>query len=400
MKILQINSNVGIGSTGRIVEGIGLKILEQKGWKSIVAFGREGSKSKSEILKIGNVWDVYCHVVLTRLTDRNGIYSTRSTKKLLKKVIQFAPDIIHLHNVHAYYINYKLLFDFLNEYEIPVVWTFHDCWPFTGHCVYFDSVGCNKWESECFSCPQSNTYPKSFYDNSRSNYQLKKQLYSNSKNLTIVTVSDWLSENVKRSFLSKHRIETIYNGVDIHAFNPIKSSELESIGNNQFVILGVASPWTERKGLVDFISLRSRLCRNSFLLILIGLNSQQIRALPKGILGVKKTNSTQELADYYSRADVYLNMTYEDNFPTTNIEALACGTPVITYSTGGSPEAVCDLTGFVVPKGDISGVVEKIEFIKLMGKEKFANECRKRAVEQFNGNENYAKYIEIYKSLI
>lgn len=279
--------------------------------------------------------------------------------------------MINLHNIHGYYLNVEILFEYLAKTDIPVVWTLHDCWPFTGHCSYFDRYHCEKWKSGCHHCPNSKGYPKSlFLDCSKTNYARKKELFNKPKNITFVAVCNWMANNVKASFLGGYPVETIYNGVDVETFRPRfeglngSNSLKAKLGINESakVVLGVASTWDRRKGLDDFVKLRTMMT-DEYAIVLVGLNDKQIAALPEGVIGIKRTESVDQLAELYSLADVFVNPTYVDNFPTTNIEALACGTPVVTYRTGGSPEAIDEKTGMVVNQGEMNLLLPAVEFV-------------------------------------
>ena len=399
MKILQINTTLNWGSTGRIAEEIGLLIQENKS-ESYIAYGRYNNPSQSNSYHIGNKFDFYFHALQTRLFDNHGLASKKETEKLIKYIKEIQPDIIHLHNIHGYYINYKILFSFLSKLNKPIVWTLHDCWSFTGHCSHFSYKKCYRWKTQCNNCPEKRNYPASYFiDRSKLNFLDKKEAFTSINKMTIVTVSKWLSDEVKSSFLQKYPVKTIYNGINLDTFKPTENTIKAKEFINKFVILGIASVWTERKGYNDFINLRS-LLPSDYIIILIGLSKQQIKKLPKGIIGIQRTNSIQELAEYYSLANVFFNPTWEDNFPTTNLEALACGTPVITYHTGGSIEAIDENTGFIVEQGDLNTTVQKIKFIKSEGKEKYKTPCRQRATQFYNKNERYEEYIELYNSIL
>lgn len=391
MKIFQINSTCGYGSTGRIAVDI-LKEVEKNGGEGIIAYGRNTAPDGVSSYKITTETDVKIHGVLSRITDRQGFYSTSATKKLIEKIKEYNPDIIHLHNVHGYYLNIKTLFEFLKEYNKPIVWTLHDCWAFTGHCAYFSFYGCEKWKTECNNCPLKKDYPSSLVlDNSKKNFNEKKELFTSLDNVTLVTPSVWLADLVKESFLQKFSVKVINNGIDLKKFKPTKSDFREENGlENKQIILGVASVWEERKGLKDFIELSKKLTENQQI-VLVGLNDSQLADLPKNIIGIKRTNSVDELAQLYSVADVFVNTTYEDNYPTTNLEAISCGTPVITYRTGGSPESVVEGNGFVVEKGDIPAVIEALK--KVDG-------CKTETRDKFNASLKYKEYVDLYKALL
>ena len=393
--LLQINVTANWGSTGKIAEDIG-RIAISQGWKSYIAYGRATNPtSSSSLIPIGNKWDMYFHGMQSRILDNHGLASKTATRNLIKKIEEIKPDIIHIHNIHGYFINYEILFEYLSSSGKPIVWTLHDCWPFTGHCAYFDMVNCEKWKNGCNECQHKSTYPASFLmSNSGQNYKKKKDSFLSLKKLTLVPVSNWLSDLLEKSFLANVNKRTIHNGIDINKFKPTQTTN-----QSTKTILGVASIWEKRKGLEDFIKLRE-LLPDEYNIRLIGLSNKQIATLPKGITGISRTNNFEELLEHYSKADVYVNPTYEDNFPTTNLEAMACGTPVITYRTGGSPESVTEQTGIVVDKGNIEQLIDAIETIFKNGKQHYSTVCREHAVKYYNKDDKFNEYIELYKSLL
>lgn len=404
LKIFQINSVINTGSTGRIAEEIGQKAIAA-GWQSYIAYGRETNRpSQSHKIRIGNDWDIRLHGLQTRLLDNHslGLSSKGATKKLIRQIEKIKPDIIHLHNLHGYYLNIEVLFNYLATKDIPIVWTLHDCWSFTGHCAHFESVGCYKWKAHCYKCPLTRSYPASFLlDRSKSNFTDKKRLFNSAKNLTIIPVSNWLHNHLKESFLSEHTIKTIYNGVDLNIFRPDeRRTDIKQNYNlnNKFVLLGVSSIWNKSKGLDDFIEL-STMIDSDTIIILVGLQKEQIENLPNNIIGIEKTDSQKELAELYATSDLFVNPTYGDTFPTTNLEALACGTPVVTYKTGGSPEAITNETGFIVEKGNLKGVLKAIDVVRQKGKKHYPPLCRQRAEEYFNKDDRYQEYLELYDQL-
>ena len=283
--LLQINSVVNYGSTGRIVEELG-QLAINNGWRSYVAYGRNSNKSKSKLIKIGTACDVKTHGLQTRLFDRHGLGSCNATKKLIEQIKEIKPDIIHLHNLHGYYLNINVLFKYLNVSNIPIVWTFHDCWAMTGHCSYFDFAGCDKWKTECYNCPQKKEYPSSFgLDQSKRNYNLKRELFTSVNNLTIVPVSKWLEGIVRQSFLAKFPIQVINNGINIDIFHALQDFSIRDKYKlkDKFIILGVANVWEHRKGLKDFIELSINLDLN-YQIILVGLTESQKKKLPSNII--------------------------------------------------------------------------------------------------------------------
>jgi putative colanic acid biosynthesis glycosyltransferase len=400
-KLLQINSVVNSGSTGRIAEEIAHTAIAS-GWESYIAFGRNERYSESNLIRIGNDLGIKMHGLQTRLFDRHGLGSVKSTKLFIQQVDKIKPDIIHLHNIHGYYINIEILFNYLSKVDVPVVWTLHDCWSITGHCTHFSYVGCEKWRTKCYSCPQKNEYPASlFIDRSEKNYILKNELFNSLSNLTLVPVSQWLSDILKDSFLRKYPSSVINNGINTSVFKPTGNNEFrERYGlQNKFILLGVASIWSQRKGLEDFIEL-SKTLGADYQIILVGLTRKQKDQLPLEILGIERTESVEELAELYASSDVYINTTYEDTFPTTNLESLACGTPVITYNTGGSPESIDESTGIVVEQGNISKLVEAIRVIKDNGKQYYSDACVNRVNRLYKKEDRYKEYIDLYESLI
>lgn len=399
--LLQINSVCNSGSTGRIAEGIG-NVAIKNGWTSYIAYGRYANPSKSKTIKIGSKLDNYIQVFNTRVFDRHGYNSKRATKKLIEQINDIKPDIIHLHNIHGYYLNMELLFNFLSSINIPVVWTLHDCWAYTGHCTHYAFVQCDKWKTHCGKCPEIHVYPKSYMDNSFKNFDLKKRLFNSIKDLNLIPVSRWLENETKQSFLSGNKITQIYNGVDIKTFNPKDPSKIKIDRRiaGKFIILGAAGTWSKRKGIDDFVVL-SKLLEKDEIIILVGISKAQKKELPENIIGITKTESVDELSLYYNLSDVFVNLTWEDSFSMTNLEALACGTPVVTYKTGGAVETIEDsVTGYIVQQGNIDEVKKMIQKIKHKGKEYFSQECRQRAVKCFNKEDRFKEYIRLYERLL
>jgi len=402
MKLLQINSTVNSGSVGRIAEDIGRVAISQ-GHQSYIAFGRGNRPSQSQLIRIGSQLDVYLHGMKSLLFDRHGFGSRAASMKFVEQIKEINPDVIHLHGLHGYYINIAVLFNFLEKFNKPVLWTFHDCWSFTGHCSYFEHEGCFKWKEQCSKCPKTRFYPKSLWiDNSRVNYVDKKVIFNKISNLHIITPSKWLEKYVKESFLMSHPARTIHNGIDLNVFrvngNDNVIHGIHSISNKPYII-GVANVWSKRKGFSDFVELRERIDKN-INIVIVGLDTETVKKLPAGIIGLQRTESVQELANLYANALCYVNPTYQDNFPTTNIEALACGTPVITYNTGGSPEAVDEQTGRVVEKGDINGLVHAINEVCAINRNLWRTHCRKRAEEHFDKDKQFLEYLKLYEQLL
>ena len=389
MKVVQINT-FPYKSTGTIMMNIH-KCLQKNDVESYVAWGR-GRKSENEYeIFMNDKIGVYWHGLYTRVTDKTGFASKRSTKRLLKKLDEIKPDIVHLHNIHGYYINIEMLFNYLKENKIKTVWTLHDCWAFTGHCAYFTCVNCNKWKDECHDCPQLNTYPISYNDNSKWNYDKKKDLFTG-LNLTIVTPSQWLAELVKSSFLNDYDVEVINNGIDTEIFKPRKSDFRKKYGlEDKKIILGVASEWTERKGLKDFIEL-SKLIDKDEIIVLVGLNDKQIKNLPNNIIGIKRTENAIQLAEIYTAADVYFSPSIEETFGMTILESIACGTKSIVYKGTAMEELVNEDNGFCIDIGDLNFVSKTIKEVKKIKEDGRINDSK------ILSKIMATKYFELYKT--
>lgn len=392
-KLFQINECLNY-STGNISQSIGNAAISI-GWDSWIAYSsREPAvPSFSHIIKVGGFLNPYIHYAENRLFDREGLSSRRATRELIKQIKEIKPDIVQLHNIHDHWLNYRILFEYLNSTDIKVVWTFHDCWAFTGHCFHFVTKDCQKWKTECHDCPLQREYPKSLIDRSRKNFELKKRLFTSNPNLTIVGCSNWMADLVHMSFLKDKRIEVIHNGIDLNVFKPSGSKPNDGI----FRVLAVSNVWNKEKGYYDILKLREYLPAD-YEITIVGLTADQLKELPKGIKGIQRTQNVQEMVNLYSSADVLINPTYADTFPTINIEALACGTPVITYKTGGSPEIIDEKTGIVVEQGNLEALTNAIT--SLREKPLDSKECRKRAETLFNKEERFKDYINLYEQLL
>lgn len=345
MKYVQVNS-VPHGSTGSIMMGLHGKLLDE-GVDSYVCWGRGRSAKGERELKFGTDLGFYGDVLRTRFDGRAGFHSRGATRRLLAWLDEIDPDVVHLHNIHGYYVNIEMLFEWLASHRCHVKWTLHDCWAFTGHCAYFTYVKCAQWQSHCAyfeGCPQLGTYPKTFCRrNCARNFEDKRRIFTSvpSERMTLITPSHWLEGLVKQSFLKAYPVEVRHNTVDKSVFKPTPSDFRERYGiGDRFMILGIASPWTERKGLGDFVRLARELDPGRYAVVLVGLTKKQVKRLPKEIIALERTSSLQELAGIYSAADVLFNPTREDNYPTVNLEAEACSTPVVTYDVGGCGETV------------------------------------------------------------
>lgn len=381
-----INSVCGIRSTGRICTDIA-DALEKQGHEVKIAYGRFDVPEiyKKYAVKIGNQLGVYFHAGEALLMDNSGMLSKNVTVKFIEWVKEYNPDVIHLHNIHGYYIHVPTLFNYLKECNKKILWTLHDCWSFTGHCAYFDFVDCKKWKTGCFSCELKHEYPPSvLLDKSKENYLVKKNMFTGISNMTLITPSKWLADLVKESYLKEYDVKVIHNQINYNVFYPVASDLKEKYHIlDKKVVLGVASIWEKRKGLDDFVQLSQKL-NEDYVIVLIGLNKKQLKSIPKNVIGIEHTSNVQELAQWYSCADVFLNLTYEDNYPTTNLEAIACGTPVITYNTGGSPESA-KYYGMTVEKGNLEEVAD------IVSKEQYKN-CRKEDIT----DDFISSYLQLY----
>lgn len=396
MKILQINSVYGIKSTGRIAKDLAL-LQEKHGIEAVVACSSSRDTSDKVFSMNSNGLYEKGNILLTRLFGRHGFYSKSATRRLIKFMGSVKPDIIHLHNIHGHYVNVKMLFEYIAKHKIPVVWTLHDCWTFTGHCPHFDYIGCEKWKTGCHHCSQRRGYPGSwFFDRSKKNYKDKKRLFTLVERMHIVTPSNWLAGLAKQSYLGKYPVSVIHNGIDTQAFTPVDSDVKARLGlEGKFVILGIVTALSGRKGGEYFAKLSEMLSEDEHILLLSYAGDPAL--LPHNITAVKRTDSTKELAEIYSAADVFVNPTLEDTFPTVNIESLACGTPVVTFNTGGSGESLTEECGVVVPKGDAQALYQGIQKVKQGG---YSPEvCRNRGL-QFRRDLRFEDYIGVYESLL
>lgn len=380
MRIAQICTNVMSGSVGSIVRNL-CKEIESNGDEYLICYGRGKDPIEFNNYKFDTKLDVYYHVFLARLFDSDGLHSKHATRRLIKRLKMFNPDVVHIHCLHGYYINYPILFDYFENSRVKVVWTMHDCWAFTGHCCYYDFNKCNKWMKECNKCKYMKAYPKSIIiSRSKRNYLMKKKIFNLIEKMTIVTPSKWLKEELGKSFLNDKQIVVINNGIDTSVF--YRNDKILK----QKIILGVASIWDERKGLNDFIQL-SRVLPDNYKIRIIGASKKQVEELSLyDIEVIERTNNVEELVYEYNRALVLFNPTYEDNYPTVNLEANACGLPVITYNTGGSGECLInEKFGYIINVKDYTTFISLIEKIDIYGKlnENTKVLSKKKMIEQY-----------------
>lgn len=396
--ILFINS-VGYGSTGKIVKSISV-LCENSGYSTYICLpkGRHNKESGKNIILFGNRLSEDSHIILSRITGKSGIYSYFATKGLIKKLKKIKPDIVHLHNLHSGYINLPLLFDYIKQSNIKVVWTLHDCWAFTGHCPHFIMAKCDKWKTGCYKCPQYREYPKSLFDNSSKMFKLKEKWFTSVSNLTVITPSRWLAGLVKQSFLNDYPVKVINNGIDLSVFKPTEGNfrEKYSIPQDKIVLLGVAFGWGKRKGLDVFIELAKRL-PNNYQIVLVGTSDKTDKLLPKNIVSIHMTQNQTELAEIYTAADLFVNPTREEVLGLVNVEALACGTPVLTFNSGGSSECVDETCGSVVDCDDVDGLESEIK--RICTEKPYSKEACLVRAKSFDMNERFREYIELYKEI-
>ena len=397
MKVLQINVVYPNGSTGKIAKGI-QQLCREKGIENIVAY-RYKEKSAPEYddtMTVSSWWDCHVHNRLVRYLLVPGLFSRVKTARFLKKVDKFAPDIIHLHNIHGSFINFPLLFEYVKKHDIKLIWTLHDCWAFTGYCPYFTAIDCDKWHTDCSECPVAKGAVGGIINAPEYVLKKKRQSIGGVKDMTVVTPSVWLADLAKQSYLAQYPIMTIHNGIDLSIFKPTESDFRQKYGlENKKILLGVAFDWGFRKGLDIFVRLAEDL-PDEYAIVMVGTNDEVDKQLPQNIISVHRTNNQQELAQIYSAADLFVNPTREDNFPTVNIESLACGTPVLTFKTGGSPEALTDKCGSVVEYDNYGAFKAEIERI-CTEKPYTAQSCVSRAAE-FDMNNKFGEYVALYES--
>ena len=397
MKVLQINSVCGTGSTGRIAVQIS-DYLNQHNVENYIAYGF-GNSERPNTFCFGNSLDAHLHSFLSRKLGWQGKMSHIPTWRLIQYMERIKPDIVHLHNIHGHYLNYKMLFRYLKKINCEVVWTFHDCWPITGKCVHFTKVRCEKWKTGCFDCPQLDCYPDSQRDRSRKSYLEKKAAFTSIQNLHIVTVSNWLKSIVEESFLGWVDIRCIYNGVDTDRYSFHDSIIRETYQlEDKFVILSVASSWNKGKGLDQLLALSNKLQKDD-VIVLIGIAPDQQKSLPNNVIGVSVIKNQNLLTQWYSTADVYINFSVEETFGLVVAEAMACGTPAIVMNSTACPEVMDTNTGFVVEPSDLEAVKAAIEEIKTKGKKAYSLKCKDRIHSLFDLKRMQREYLELYREL-
>lgn len=401
MKVLIINASCGNGSTGRIVADL-YHMLRNKGHFCKIAFGHGEPRMVpyEDTIRVNNKWGYYIHNVLGKLFDRAGFFSRQKTKKFVKIIEEYKPDLIHLHNLHGFWINIDILFKELRKLNIPIVWTLHDCWAYTGHCSHYTTNKCYKWVDGCHACQHLDVYPRSYFvDNSRNNYLKKKVLFTSVDKMTIVTPSQWLASEVKKSFLGKYPVTPIPNGIDLKTFSrkEFVSRKKFGIPEKKKVLLAVSFVWNKEKGLDDLIELSKKIDKDKYVMVIVGLSARQKETLllPPTIIAIERTSNIDDLVELYSLSDVFFNPSYQETMGMVTAEAIACGTPVIVYDKTAVPEIVDPQSGFVVEAGDITAMKEKIEKALDLNKESIS-----KCAMKFEKNNQYEKYYTIYKSIM
>lgn len=396
MKIVEINSG-NFGSTGTIMNNIAKKAAD-RGYEVFEFYAKSRtSKRKNEDKRhfIGTILGRRLHIGISQYLPLNGCLSIVDTMVFVKKLKRIRPNLIHIHNIHNGYINIPILMRYIKKNNIKVVWTLHDCWGYTGHCAYYDMSRCLKWKKGCEKCPALNSYPKTYFDDSKKNYRRKKKWFTSIK-VTLVTPSKWLENEVKQSFLKKQKCIVINNGIDLDTFKPYKSDFREKYNcTDKFIVLGVALGWGERKGLNFFKRLAEELDDN-YKVVLVGTTEADVNKLPDNVLTIARTENAVELAKIYSAANVFVNPTMEENFPTVNIESLACGTPVITFNTGGSSEMLSTETGIVVERGNYTELIHAIKKVHNNRDQYVSKVCVEQAAiySKNNMSDNYVKLFD------
>lgn len=400
MKIALINTVIDRGGAGRIVSDIH-KTIREAGYKSVIFYGRGYQQDDESVVKFGDGLGLLAHGFGSKIFDAQGLLSFRATRRLINQLHEYKPDVVHLHNVHGYYLNFPMLFSYFKEFSIPLVWTLHDCWPFTGHCAHFEYVKCDRWKIGCGNCPQTSEYPSALMDRSRANYERKKSIFNGLPKCRIVAPSQWLKKHVDSSFLSDYQCQVINNGVDLGLFkrNPGSVPFGDIAKKNDNVILGVASIWSVKKGVDIFAKLSHLLDENERLVIVGKMPNRFRRNFSEKTIFLDRIDGVDSLAKLYSSVRVFINPTFEDTFPTTNLEALACGVPVVTFPTGGSPETINFDYGVVCLPTARDALAAARYFYEL-DVEVVAKECRNYIEKNFDKWDRFQEYIKIYEEFV
>ncbi len=397
MKVLQINACYGYLSTGIIVEDIE-KLLIENGCESYIGY-QSKAKEMSNGYKIGTGLDRKFHGLYSRIFGKQGYVSKNQTRKFLKWVDEIKPDIVHLHNLHSNYLNFNILISYLAENNIKTVYTFHDCWAFTGKCTHYSFVKCNKWKEACGNCPKNkHEVPSLFFDVTSKVIKDRTEHLNKISDLTIVSCSNWMKKQVELSHLTPKKVVTIYNGVNTNIFKPHENSFRKDYSlNDKFVILGFANKWCLENNMAGVKSLVEQL-KDDEKIVIVGCNEEQKKYFSayKKVIALGFIKDRLELSDIYASSNVFVNLTYEDTLPTVNMESLCCETPVITFNSCGSPELVSNENGMVVEQGNFDAIRKSIDIIKNDGIKVDYNKVK----EVFDREKCYKKYIDLYRQIV
>lgn len=406
-KILQINVSANWGSTGIIAEQCNQYAAKQ-GWDIYIAYGRFMNPGQSQLITTCSCWDVYEHYAENLLFDNEGLASRCSTRKLVEEIRQISPNIIHLHNIHDHWLNYKILFEYLNKTDIKVVWTFHDFWYITGHCYHFVQAKCDKFMSMCEKCPYTKGKLLPLIKHTKRNFNLKKKLFTANKHLHIVSVSDWVGRNIAKSFLKNKDLHIIHNGVDTDVFKPTSLDVLNSTRysnflnaiEGKFVIMAVSSQWKSReKGLDDYKAM-GKLLKEDEVIVLVGVSNEISKDFQSNIIGLTRTNNQRELAALYTRADVVCSLSTAETFGLTIVEGYACGTPAVVYDNTAPPSLICNRTGYVVENRNFKHAHSAIQQIKMNGKKFYSDACIALVQEKFTKESCFTAYMNLYNQIL
>ncbi len=396
MNVMLINS-VPYGSTGTILFSLS-DLLRQEGHQTLCTTGFSWhTPPRTDWFQTSGIVEKQLHTLLARATGFNGCFSVLATRRLIRKIAAFQPDILHLHNLHGWYLNLPMFFSYLKQAGIPVVWTLHDCWAFTGQCPHFAMVGCEKWRTECHACPQTRRYPQTCVDRSRQMYHLKRRWFREVPELTLVTPSFWLAELVSHSFLREYPVQVIPNGIDLDVFSPRSGSFRRERGlEGCHMILAVSLGWDNSKGLDVILALARRL-EEPYRIVLVGVEEPLASRLPSNVIPLPRTHDRAALAELYTAADLFLNPTREDTYPTVNMEALACGTPVVTFSTGGSSEMLDPSCGSVVAWDHMDALEQEVR--RICTTRPFSPEACLEKAKTFSRDIRFRDYLNLYRSI-
>lgn len=400
MKIVQINAVYESSSTGRTVKEMHESLIA-RGYESFV-FCTNMEKLRENVFHIGSKTDYKIHAALSRFFGLQGYFSFFPTRRLIEHLRTIKPDVVILRNLHANYINFPMLLNYLGTADIAVINVLHDCWSFTGHCCHYTEDACDKWKTECNKCPILHKYNKSlFFDNSTMIFRMKQSAFATIRRLAIVGVSNWTAMQGKQSpiFSSANIVKCIYNWISLDVFYPKDSVNLRNelrLRKDDFVVLGVSQKWSDVKGLNHFLCIANQL--KDVIFVMIGNMPDGLILLPN-IISVAPLSSPNKLAEYYSMADVFLNFSLQETFGKVSAEALACGTPLIVNNSTANPELCGNRCGFVIENNDHSKIIDAIDTIRKEGKIAYTERCRAFAEANFDKEKGIDNYVALFQEL-